>query len=285
MKSINNKIIISGINGFLGKALSVDLRFAGYEVWGIDIFSNDDKYVSSADLLDYKAVERVASKFQSSITLIHAAALAHNQKPPDGETVITTNIIITKNILKAFNNKIEHIIFFSSVSVYGEDKRYVPVRVDDDLRPSTKYGTSKLICEKIILNSNINNCDILRFAPVFDRGHMHDVSKRVFFPGSSSIKIMIKPSPSYSLTKIETAVKNVRKLLSNKMGGKNIINVCDEIPYNQNELSNRFKGKIINVHVIILKPFYWLTYLLPKYYGYKLRCYFWKLFYSNIYTA
>ena len=279
------RVLITGINGFIGQALSQAIRANGYEVWGIGVTPDLDRHVIGANLLNLQEVLKVANKLPPCSVLIHAAALAHNQKPPSGETVITINVRIMENVLKAFSEKIQHMVFLSSVAVYGEDRRHGPVSVNDELRPSTEYGISKIMSENLILKSNISNCDILRIAPVFDENHMVDIRKRVFLPGFSLIKIIIKPSPEYSLTRVQTVVKNVLNILSKDTNRKSIYNISDSKPYNQNDLTKWFIGRGISFPVILFKPFYWLTYLLPKKYGYKIRCYYWKLFRSNIYEV
>ena len=279
------RVLITGINGFIGRALSQVIRANGYEVWGIDITSDLDRHVIGANLLDRNEDSEVSNIIPQCSFLIHTAALAHGQKPPNGETVLTTNIRITDNILEFFGNHITSIIFLSSVSVYGEVNRNKQVVIGDTLRPSTDYGKSKLICEEHVLGSDIKNCTILRLAPVYDQKHMLDVRKRVFFPGLSSIKMIIKPSPQYSLTSIDTLSKTVLNILSKSPDGRNIYNISDSKTYNQRELTTWFSGKEITLPVALTKPFYWLTYLLPNKYGYKLRCYYWKLFRSNVYEV
>ena len=279
------RILITGINGFIGTALSQAIHAAGNEVWGIDVASDHNGQVIGANLLDLNEVIKIAHKIPKCSVLIHAAALAHGQKAPAGETVLSTNIRITDNILKAFGDRTSHIVFLSSVAVYGEQDRNNTVAVSDTLRPSTDYGKSKLICEKYILESEIKNCTILRLAPVYNPKHMLDIRKRVFFPGLSSTKMIIKPSPQYSLTSIETVIQTVLSILSKGADGQIIYNISDSEAYNQWELTTWFSGKEITIPVILTKPFYWVTYLLPKKYGYKIRCYYWKLFRSNVYEV
>ena len=279
------RVLITGINGFIGQALSKAIRADGYDVWGIDIASDHDRQVIGVNLLDRDEVSEVYNKIPQCSVLIHTAALAHGQKPPKGETVITTNLKITDNVLEFFGKRTAHIIFLSSVAVYGEENRNKPVVISDTLRPSTDYGKSKLICEEHVLGSDIKNCTILRLAPVYDQKHMLDIRKRVFLPGLPSIKMIIKPSPQYSLTSIDTLVKSVTSILSLKPDKQNIYNISDSETYNQRELTTWFSGKEITFPVILTKPFYWLTYLLPKKYGYKIRCFYWKLFRSNIYEV
>ena len=281
--SDNHRILITGINGFIGNALAEAIRNKGYDVWGIDIASNHDRQVVGVNLLDRNAFAEVYKKIPQCSVLIHTAALAHGQKPPKGETVITTNLKITANVLEFFEKETTDIIFFSSVAVYGEDNRTNPVLVNDTLRPSTDYGKSKLICEEHVLRSDIKNSTILRLAPVYDEKHMVDIRKRVFLPGFSSIKMVLKPSPQYSLTSIDTVVKSLLSILSKAPDGQNIYNISDSKPYYQQDLTTWFPGKEVVLPVILTKPFYWLTYLLPKKFGYKIRCFYWKLFCSNVY--
>nr|ADI22503.1 nucleoside-diphosphate-sugar epimerases [uncultured verrucomicrobium HF0500_08N17] len=277
-------VLITGINGFIGKALEAAMRGDGYEVWGIDIESDNDNQIIGANLLHVNEVYKASQKIPQCTVLIHTAALAHGQNPPFEESIVTTNVKITDNIIKVFCNKTKHIIFLSSVAVYGEENRNTEVTVSDCLRPSTEYGTSKQLCEELLIQSKIANLTILRLAPVYDNNHMVDIRKRVFFPGLPTIKMIIKPSPRYSLTSVETITKTVLNILSNKINtGEKKYNVVDSKPYKQNELINWFPGQAILLPVILTKPFYWLTYILPKKYGYKFRCFYSKIFKSNIY--
>ena len=93
------RVLITGINGFIGQALSKAIRADGYDVWGIDIASDHDRQVIGVNLLDRDEVSEVYNKIPQCSVLIHTAALAHGQKPPKGETVITTNLKITDNVL------------------------------------------------------------------------------------------------------------------------------------------------------------------------------------------
>ena len=281
----NHRVLITGINGFIGNALAEAISNEGYDVWGIDIVSNHDSQVIAVNLLDRDKVAEVYNKIPQCSILIHTAALAHGQRPLAGETVLTNNVRITDNILEVFGKRIPHIIFLSSVAVYGEANRNNPVSISDSLRPSTDYGKSKLVCEKHILELDIKNCTILRLAPVYDNKHMHDIRKRVFLPGFSSIKMVMNPSPQYSLASIDTVVKTVLSILSRSPDGKNIYNISDSETYSQKKLTTWFPGKEIPLPVNLTKPFYWLTYLLPKKYAYKFRCFYWKLFCSNVYQV
>lgn len=283
--SDKQSILLTGINGFIGTVLAQVLRSSGHDVWGIAHSSGQGSQIVKMDLLNLQEVIEKAKDIPPFAILIHTAALAHGQKIASDETTLTINNRMTENVLIVFEERTQHIIFLSSVAVYGEDKRYRSVSVNDDLRPSTDYGKSKMICEDRILASNIEHCDILRLTPVFNKNHMMDIRKRVFLPGLSSYKMILNPSPCYSLVNINTVVQTIMNIIYQKPNGRRIFNVADPIPYDQNNLSSWFPEKGFFLPVSITKPLYWLTFLLPKKLGYAIRCLYWKLFHSNIYDV
>lgn len=276
------RVLITGADGFIASALRKKLLSRGYDVWGIARSEDNKNQILGADLLNLDAILRIHARIPKFNTLIHTAALAHGQSLPKGETVISTNLSITKNVIKTFND-VDNCIFFSSVAVYGEDKRYNLISPNDETRPATNYGKSKLMCEETILKSRFKHLTVIRLTPVYDRNHMKDIRKRVFFPGSKKIKMRIVPAPKYSFTHINTVINEVLSVLE-KRDKLRICNVYDEKPYCQSQISDWFEGYEVLIPLIITKPFYWLTFILfPGKFGYKVRCNYWKLFCNNLY--
>jgi nucleoside-diphosphate-sugar epimerase len=275
------RILITGINGFIGHTITKALIGAGYDVWGVDR-SSTNKQIIITNLLKSSDVFEAANKIPPFSVLIHTAAIAHNQSLFDNQTIFDDNVKMLKNVLNAFTNSDTHVIFLSSVSVYGEDKRTGVVTVKDDLRPSTFYGLSKMKCEEIIINK-ISNSDILRLTPVYDENHLVDVRKRIFFPFFPSLKMIITPSPLFSLCNINSVCTAVQTIISRGPNGQNIFNISDPAPYSQKEMTLYFPNRKIVIPRFITKPIYWSTYLLPKNTGYSIRCLYWKIFESNIY--
>jgi nucleoside-diphosphate-sugar epimerase len=176
-------------------------------------------------------------------------------------------------------------IFLSSVAVYGEDDRPLPVSVDATPRPATEYGHSKLVCEKMVSNSHLTKCDILRMAPVYDNKHLQDVSKRVYFPGLRGIKMRIFPQPYYSLCHVNLVGDVIQKCILRSCFGGRILHVADHDPYSQHELVKWFKGITIPFPMIFARPLYLLGRMIPGAKGYAIRCLFSKLFLSNTYVV
>ena len=147
------------------------------------------------------------------------------------------------------------------------------------------YGLSKKLCEQLIIKSKIKNYTILRLCPVFNDENKIDIRKRVFIPFFPFVKINIFPVPFYSLTHLNTLTHAVQNLVFDTVKDNRIFNICDRTPYSQKELVNWFKGPSIILPVILVKPFYWLSFMLPKRFAYKIRCNYWKLFCDNIYST
>jgi len=281
-KKNNKRILITGINGFIGNALRKSLIEAGYDVWGIDKSSGSNDQIIPLDLLNYSEIVNVSSKLPTFSTIILTAAIAHNKSVFDNKSIYKINVKILENTLTCFANSATHIIFLSSTSVYGEDKRYGLVDIADKLRPSSFYAFSKVIGEDMI-NDVILNCDILRLAPVYDEMHLTDVQKRIFFPFSHKFKMILKPTPYYSFCSVKNVITATLYILEKGPSGKQIYNLSDDLPYSQNSIAQCYNIPEIIIWKFFTLPIYWLTYFLPKTKGYSIRCLYWKIFNSNVY--
>jgi len=279
------RVLITGHLGFIGSIVAKNLRAAGYDVWGIDRREDGNDQSLVANLLDFQQTSEIISKVPSVHVLIHMAALAHEEKPSPNYSIFDFNVSITKNIIDSIGEKIPHMIFMSSVAVYGEDDRPLPVSVDVTPRPSNEYGRSKLVCENLVLNSKLTKYDILRMAPVFDDKHLRDVSKRVYFPGLRGIKIRMLPPPYYSLCHVNRIGGIIKECILRSGSGGRILHIVDPYPYSQNELIKWFKGITIPFPVIFARPLYLLGRMIPGAKGYAIRCLFSKLFLSNVYDV
>lgn len=283
MKQVK-RVLITGVSGFIGNALYKKLSASGYEVWGISRKENAKDRIIQGDLLSFDSTIRALSLIPDCPVVIHAAALAHSGKKDKNLNYIPINKTITENIVRATEHNQPYFIFLSSVAVYGEDGRNAPVSVFDKLRPSTEYGMSKVICEEIIKHSSLTNYQILRLGPVFDENNEKDIKKRIYLPGQSKLKLVIVPSPQYSLCHVNTVARTILALLAGEIKGQAIINVVDSQPYYRNQLSKQFDGIGIPCPVIFLSPLYYFLFLFPCRRSYELRCLFWKLFKSNLYN-
>jgi len=157
----NKKILVTGAAGFIGYFLSKRLLDMGCGVVGIDNL-NDYYDVSlklarlkllepferftfyKIDLADKPAIDRLfaGEKFDIVVNLAAQAGVRYSITNP--EAYINSNIVGFFNILEACrHNPVEHLVFASSSSVYGTNKK-VPYSTDDKVdNPVSLYAATK----------------------------------------------------------------------------------------------------------------------------------------------
>lgn len=135
------QILITGINGFIGKHLANKLTQRGHIVLGI---GNDNRGVLNPAIVE-KAI-------RNAKVVIHLAALtSHKDIEENKFETLETNLQGTKNILDAFikSKKTRKFLYPSSGKVYGRTPRF-PISEDHPTTPLNTLGKSKLITEKLI---------------------------------------------------------------------------------------------------------------------------------------
>jgi len=189
------KILITGGSGFIGTNLMCDYINKGLEIINIDTncpkISEHKKYWRRLDIRNYKALEKEIIEFDPDY-IIHLAA----RTDLDGKSVedYDSNSVGVENILKVSCkiNGLKKIIITSSMLVCKTG--YQP-KNQKDYAPSTFYGKSKVITEKIVWE-NQPGCDwaIIRptsiWGPWFDEPYCNFfdmlIAKRYFHIGNKS---------------------------------------------------------------------------------------------------
>ncbi len=146
-------VLITGVNGFIGKNLSLYLLSKGYSLFGFDISKNCivsglDSYISGS-VLDF---EKIQSAMQGMDIVVHLAAITnHNDIINNKFKSLDLNLRGTINTIKAFNNSkiAKKFIFGSTGKVYGLVNNS-PIEEGCCARPLNILGKSKLITEQII---------------------------------------------------------------------------------------------------------------------------------------
>lgn len=153
---MQSKILITGASGFIGSNLLEYYTRKGCNVVNIDKSKpkaqEELKYWIEVDILCYEALETAILSFQPDI-VIHLAArtdlLGKNITDYDSNTIGTRNLIKTLNQTPS----VKRVIFTSSMLVCQPG--YIPDH-PIDYAPSTVYGESKVVMEKIIRKSALN---------------------------------------------------------------------------------------------------------------------------------
>lgn len=157
----NMKILVTGAAGFIGFHLSIYLLKRGDDVVGLDnlndyydvklktdrldILRNHQNFVFiKADLNDRAAIDQafVDHHFDRVINLAAQAGVRYSIENP--RAYIDANIVGFMNILEACrHNKIEHLVYASSSSVYGSNT-HMPFSIHHNVdHPVSLYAATK----------------------------------------------------------------------------------------------------------------------------------------------
>jgi len=154
---------IIGINGFAGRYLRKELETSGYDVWGVDIQSFDDKTVQ-ANMLDATAVDAIISEKKPD----YLVNLAGQASPGvSWERVVDTmhmNIDISVNIIDAVRKHCPNtrMLFIGSANQYDTDTIKGPINESAKQKSGSPYAVSKVAQESLLwLLAEKFNLDII----------------------------------------------------------------------------------------------------------------------------
>jgi UDP-glucuronate 4-epimerase len=193
------KVVVTGSVGFIGSAVSIKLLERGDNVIGIDnfntdIYENKHKYNNLIILQKYKNYYNISDnilndnyikKYNPDI-IIHLAGYANVRKSNIiPEKFIRNNIEVTTKILDEIKQLTYNplLIYASSSSVYGENKKIPFNEVDDLDNIISIYALTKKMCEDIVkLYCKINNLRAigLRFFTVYGPRCRPDMATYIF---------------------------------------------------------------------------------------------------------
>lgn len=164
--SLNGKtIFITGIAGFIGSYLALELlkREANVRIVGIDSITNYydvslkeerlkklEMYPNctfiKGNIADKALIEQIFNEYKPNIVVNLAAQAGVRYSITNPDAYIESNLIGFYNILEACrhsNPQVEHLVYASSSSVYGSNKK-VPYSTDDKVdNPVSLYAATK----------------------------------------------------------------------------------------------------------------------------------------------
>lgn len=159
--SVNKIYLITGAAGFIGSFLSKRLLEQGCKVIGIDnindyydvnlkyerlekIKSFDNFTFIKADISDKDKILEIFNEYKPNIVVNLAAQAGVRYSIENPDAYIESNIVGFFNILEACrHNKVEHLVYASSSSVYGSNKK-VPFEESDFVdHPVSLYAATK----------------------------------------------------------------------------------------------------------------------------------------------
>jgi len=155
--------LVTGCAGFIGSHLAEKLIQLGFEVIGIDSFTNYyDRRIKEANVQgllksgNFTLIREDLLNMDLNRVLEGIDYIFHHAAQPGViaswgrrfETYLNNNILATQRLLESATKiALKSFIFASSSSVYGDCE--LPMREDRLLSPVSPYGVSKLACENL----------------------------------------------------------------------------------------------------------------------------------------
>ncbi len=149
---MGKKIVITGVNGFIGSHMAQKCLLDGYDVVGIDIMST-----SSIDDITYFQLNLYEDSIDDILNvnkpfaLIHCAGMAdvnYSVQHPDSDFI--SNVVISRKVLYSIKDTSEktRVIFLSSAGVYGNPIKS-PINEKHEKIPISPYALHKILVENI----------------------------------------------------------------------------------------------------------------------------------------
>jgi nucleoside-diphosphate-sugar epimerase len=157
------KVIITGVAGFIGSSIAARLLAAGVPVIGVDCLTDyyprKIKETNLKPLLlhdSFRFIEQPILKIdwapllEGCRTVYHEAAQAGGRASwgQSFECYTSWNVLSTQYLLEAMKGAGARMVYASSSSVYGETD-LLPMREDHTPRPVSPYGVTKLAAEHL----------------------------------------------------------------------------------------------------------------------------------------
>jgi dTDP-glucose 4,6-dehydratase len=150
------KILVTGVCGTLGTPLARELRARGHDVWGCDLQHQADPQWIRADVREYRQLEQLLEQSGPVDFVYHLAAeFGRLNGEHYYETLWSTNVIGTRNILELQRRHGFKLIFASSSEIYGDQHEEVlheDVPLQKSIIQQNDYATTKWVNEVQIMN-------------------------------------------------------------------------------------------------------------------------------------
>ena len=145
---MTDRILITGSEGLVGRALSRHLARKGHEIACLDLRAPEGRGRG-----DVRNPADLTAAMHDCAGIVHLAAVSrviHAERNPD--LCWSTNVVGTQLLLDVARDRPRKpwVLFASSREVYGEPEG-LPVREDSPLAPVNVYGRSKVAGEERIL--------------------------------------------------------------------------------------------------------------------------------------
>jgi len=254
------KITMIGASGFVGTKLIGLLKEenTAYELKNIDLL-NSHFFPEITTIGDVREQNEMDKELAGADCVVLLAAQHRDDVSPTS-LYYDTNVEGMKVTLKAMEkNGIKRIIFFSSVAVYGLNKKNPDENHPAD--PFNHYGKSKWQAEQVLqewYKSHPDwNINIVRPTVIFgerNRGNVYNLLKQI---SSGKFLMVGSGNNKKSMAYVGNVVAFVKYMIENVTDGYNVFNYIDKPDFTMNELVDHVKN-VLHKNIPSTHFPYWL---------------------------
>lgn len=259
------RVAIIGGSGFVGTKLIKTLKLrSGFEIINIDKQMSTDfpEITHLGNVLDGQILERLLK----GIDVVVLLAAEHRDDVTPVSLYYDVNVQGMKNTLKAMEkNRVKHIVFTSSVAVYGLNK----INSDElsAIAPFNHYGTSKWQAEEVLKEWSATrpdwNIQIVRPTVIFgegNRGNVYNLLKQI---SSGKFMMVGKGDNRKSMSYIGNIVAFIDFLIQENESCYEVYNYVDKPDFTTNDLVYH-TGVVLQIKI----PMFHIPYALGMLGGY-----------------
>ena len=276
IKQQQNKIFITGVAGFIGSFLAKKLLEDGYHIIGLDNINDYydvklkhfrldmlEQHPSftfiQGDLANKALIENIFAEHHPEIVINLAAQAGVRYSITNPDAYINSNIIGFYNILEccrhSYDNDqtgVKHLVYASSSSVYGSNKK-VPYSTDDKVdNPVSLYAATKksneLLAHAYAKLYNIP-CTGLRFFTVYGPAGRPDMAYFGFtdkLRAGKTIQIFNYGNCQRDFTYIDDIVEGIIRVMQKPPERKNGADNLPIPPYAVYNIGNNHPENLLN---------------------------------------
>ena len=250
------KICVIGGSGFVGTRLINNLK--SEDISNLD--KNNSLFHSNLTTkCDIRFLEEIRINPKSDVVVLLAAE--HRDDVSPDSLYYDVNVVGTENVLKKMDESgVKHLIFTSSVAVYGLNKLNPDEKHTKD--PFNHYGKSKWEAENIIKkwydrDPMAKSVTIIRPTVIFgerNRGNVFNLLKQI---SSSKFQMIGKGQNKKSMAYIGNIVAFIKDRIENTEPGYYIYNYADKPDFTMSELLSVIERKL-SLSISKVRIPYWL---------------------------